>query len=97
MTGISADESAPAATSWNRKSGIRNAAKNASSCAAFGHRRGDRDVPHVAEDPRQQERAGDDEPGPGEGARRRRRPGPVAAAAGRRAVDRLLGRLDARR
>ena len=28
MIGISADDSAPAATSWNRKSGIRNAAKN---------------------------------------------------------------------
>jgi hypothetical protein len=28
MTGISVDDSAPAATSWNRKSGIRNAAKN---------------------------------------------------------------------
>ena len=32
MIGIIADDSAPAATSWNRKSGIRNAAKNASSC-----------------------------------------------------------------
>ena len=30
-TGIIADDSAPAATSWNRKSGIRNAAKNESS------------------------------------------------------------------
>ena len=28
MIGMSVDESAPAATSWNRKSGIRNAAKN---------------------------------------------------------------------
>ena len=34
--GIIADDSAPAATSWNRKSGIRNAAKNASSCDPFG-------------------------------------------------------------
>jgi hypothetical protein len=30
-TGINADDTAPAATSWNNRSGIRNAAKNASS------------------------------------------------------------------
>ena len=33
MTGISADERAPAATSWNRRSGIRNAAQNGSRSA----------------------------------------------------------------
>ena len=33
-TGISADDSAPAATSWKIRSGIRNAAKNASSSPA---------------------------------------------------------------
>ena len=31
MTGMSAEDTAPAATSWNMRSGIRNAAKNASS------------------------------------------------------------------
>ena len=31
--GMSADDSAPAATSWKMRSGIRNAAKNASSSA----------------------------------------------------------------
>ena len=33
--GISADDSAPAATSWKMRSGIRNAAKNASSSAGW--------------------------------------------------------------
>ena len=31
-TGMSAEESAPAATSWNMRSGMRKAAKKASSC-----------------------------------------------------------------
>ena len=35
-TGIIADDSAPAATSWNRKSGMRKAAKNESSCDGSG-------------------------------------------------------------
>ena len=91
MIGIIADDSAPAATSWNRKSGIRNAAKNASSCAVR-HGRRDRDIPHVAEDPRQQERPGDDEAGPCEGERR------AADLARRRSRDAgahaVLGRLD---
>ena len=37
--GISADDSAPAATSWKIRSGIRNAAKNASSSRAGPERR----------------------------------------------------------
>ncbi len=92
MTGIIADESAPAATSWNRKSGIRNAAKNASSCAAFGHGGGDRDVADVAEDARDQERARDDQPGACEGERGP--PDPAVAAAARASGQRHLGRLD---
>ena len=36
MTGTRAELRAPAATSWNRKSGMRNAAKNASSWATSG-------------------------------------------------------------
>ena len=35
-TGISADDSAPAATSWKIRSGRRNAAKNASSSGQDG-------------------------------------------------------------
>ena len=35
-TGMSADDSAPAATSWNIRSGSRNAAKNASSSGGAG-------------------------------------------------------------
>ena len=34
--GIRADDSAPAATSWNSRSGIRNAAKNASRSGPVG-------------------------------------------------------------
>ena len=85
-TGIIADDSAPAATSWNRKSGIRNAAKNESSCDGSGHRGRDDDVAQVAEDPRDRERDGDDDPGPGD--RPGRGAGPPVVLAGRRSRDR---------
>ena len=67
--GISADDSAPAATSWKMRSGIRKAAKNASSSAGM-ERVGDDDDPDVAQDARDEEGARDDEPGAGQGARR---------------------------
>ena len=65
--GMSADDSAPAATSWKIRSGIRNAAKNASSSPAQQAGVADDDEPDVAEQARDEERARDDDPGPGEG------------------------------
>ena len=65
--GMSADDRAPAATSWKIRSGMRKAAKNASS-SVERERVGDDDDPDVAEDARDEERARDDQPGAGERA-----------------------------
>ena len=92
--GMSADDSAPAATSWKIRSGIRNAAKNASSSRERPERCGDDDDPDVAEDARDEERARDDEPGAGERWPGRRSRGGVAT---RPRVGLPIGGLEATR
>ena len=66
-TGMSADDSAPAATSWKIRSGSRNAAKNVSRSPASEAGVGDDDEADVAKQARDEERARDDHPGPGDG------------------------------
>ena len=70
MTGITAEDRAPAATSWNTRSGRRKAAKKVSSSEPGQAAVDDDDDPEPAEDARDEEGARDDQPGPGEGARR---------------------------
>ena len=65
--GMSADDSAPAATSWKIRSGIRNAAKNGVELGRLEQLR-EHDQPDPAQDPRDEERAGHDQAGPGEPA-----------------------------
>ena len=88
-TGISADERAPAATSWNIRSGIRNAAKKASSSAAAPNVLPMTTSADPAEDARDEERARDDRGRPGRGrvdavTGRRSRPADRDAPAGAR-------------
>ena len=59
---MSADDSAPAATSWKIRSGNRNAAKNASRSPAAQNGVGDDHEADPAEHARDEERAGDDSP-----------------------------------
>ena len=93
-TGMSADDSAPAATSWNMRSGIRNAAKNASSwsVASGGSAFADDDEADPAEHARDEERARDDHPGPGQGPCGAHAPVPAP-----RRADGRRGRRAARR
>ena len=69
--GISADDSAPAATSWKIRSGMRNAAKKASRSDAFADLVDDDDRADPAEHPRREERGGHDQARAGQGAARR--------------------------
>ena len=68
MTGMSADDSAPAATSWKMRSGIRNAAKNVSSSLVAPNVVPMTTSADPAQRPRDEEGDSDDQPGPGERA-----------------------------